>query len=81
MWGVAKRNRRLETGSGTHPSQDWTVSSPHLDEDQASESSSGSPGSCRSSSPEPSDQRNSSAERGSSPECEGRNSPQLPTSP
>ena len=41
-WGVAKRNRRLETGSGTHPSQDWTVSSPHLDEDQASESSSAS---------------------------------------
>ena len=51
-------------------------------EDGASESSgSGSPGSCRSSSPEPSDRRNSSAERGSSPECEGRNSPQPPTSP
>ena len=58
-----------------------TTLQPHLDEDQASESSSGSPGSCRSSSPEPSDQRNSSAERGSSPECEGRNSPQPPTSP
>jgi len=55
---------------------------PLLDlEDGASESSSGSPGSCRSSSPEPSDRRNSSAERGSSPECEGRNSPQPPTSP
>ena len=55
---------------------------PLLDlEDGASESSSGSPGSCRSSSPEPNDRRNSSAERGSSPECEGRSSPQPPTSP
>jgi len=55
----------------------------HLDlDDGRSESSSGSPGSCRSSSPEPEgDQRNSSVERGSSPDCEDRASPQPPTSP
>ena len=50
-------------------------------EDRGSESSSCSPGSCRSSSPEGGHRRNSSGERGSSPECEGRSSPQPPTSP
>jgi len=50
-------------------------------DDRGSESSSCSPGSCRSSSPEAGDRRNSSGERGSSPECEGRSSPQPPTSP
>ena len=50
-----------------------------LDLEDGSESS--SPGSCRSSSPEAGERRTSSAERGSSPECCGRSSPQPPTSP